>query len=49
VKLTLIQVATFVAKFRKLGLTDEDLQALERQIMDNPEAGAVMAGKWLGE
>jgi hypothetical protein len=44
VKLTLIQVATFVAKFRKLGLTDEDLQALERQIMDNPEAGAVMAG-----
>lgn len=44
VKLTLIQVATFVKKFRKLGLTDEDLEALERQIMDHPDAGVVMAG-----
>ena len=27
-----------------MGLADEDLQALEQQIMRNPESGAVMAG-----
>jgi hypothetical protein len=43
-KLTLIQVATFSAKFKKLRLTDEDLQALEQQIMENPEAGDVVVG-----
>lgn len=43
-KLTLIHVAAFVAKFRKLRLTDEDLQELERMVMENPEAGDVMAG-----
>ena len=44
VKLTLIQVALFVAKWKRLGLTDEDLQALERQIMDDPHAGKLMRG-----
>ena len=43
-KLTLIQVATFVGKAKRLGLSDEDLQALERQIMENPEGGDVVAG-----
>ncbi len=43
-KLTLIQVSTFVAKFKKLGLTDEDLQALEKQVMERPEPGDVMVG-----
>ncbi len=43
-KLTLVQVGTFVNKFKRLGLTDEDLQALEQQIMENPDAGVVMTG-----
>lgn len=34
----------FVAAWRRLGLTDEDLQALERQIMENPGSGKVMSG-----
>lgn len=44
VKLTIAQVETFVAKWRKLRLNDDDLQALEKLIIDNPESGAVMVG-----
>jgi hypothetical protein len=43
-KLTIAQVSAFVAEWRKLRLTDEDLAALEKMIMDHPDAGAVMAG-----
>ena len=43
-KLTFIQTAFFVAKWRRLGLTDEDLQALEAEIMERPNAGVVMRG-----
>lgn len=42
--LAFAQVATFVAKWKRLKLTDEDLQALESQIMENPDAGDVMQG-----
>ena len=38
------QVVVFVARWRKLRLTDEDLQALERQIAADPDAGDVMRG-----
>src|SRR5260221_12651121 len=38
------QVAPFVAKWKRLRLTDEDLQALEAEIGARPNAGAVMAG-----
>jgi len=44
VKLTFAQVSRFVSKWKSLKLTDEDLQALERQIMDHPESGEVMRG-----
>ncbi len=43
-KLSFAQVDAFVAKWKKLRLKDEDLQALEKSIIDNPEAGQVMAG-----
>jgi hypothetical protein len=43
-KLTFIQPASFVADWRRLGLTDEDLQSLEAEIMERPHAGAVMPG-----
>jgi hypothetical protein len=43
-KFTLIQIAEFVSRWKALKLADEDLQALEKQIMDNPLAGAVIAG-----
>src|SRR5947209_1726201 len=43
-RLTFIQFAPFVVAWRRLRLTDEDLQALESQIMESPEAGNVMAG-----
>jgi hypothetical protein len=44
VRFSFAQVAVFVAKWRKLRLTDEDLQALERLIAADPEAGDVMRG-----
>ena len=44
VGLTFGQVASFVADWKRLRLTDEDLQALEALIMERPEAGVVMHG-----
>lgn len=41
--LTFIQTAMFVAQFRRLRLTDEDLQQLEKMLIENPEGGKVMA------
>ena len=40
--MTFRQMPTFAARWKRLGLTDEDLQALEEQIMENPDAGDVM-------
>jgi len=42
--LTFLQIEAFVAKWKRLKLTDEDLQALEEQISQNPDAGDVMTG-----
>jgi hypothetical protein len=42
VKLTLAQTATFASLWRHWRLDDEDLRALERQIMENPLCGKVM-------
>jgi hypothetical protein len=42
VRLTLAQTATFAALWKYWKLSDEDLRALERQIMENPQAGKVM-------
>jgi hypothetical protein len=44
VNLTFIQLPSFARRWAQFGLTDEDLQALEKQLMKNPDAGAVMPG-----
>lgn len=43
-KWTLVQLAPFVSRWGAERLADEDLQALESEIMENPAAGAVMGG-----
>ncbi|HEY2588361.1 MAG TPA: type II toxin-antitoxin system RelE/ParE family toxin [Tepidisphaeraceae bacterium] len=43
-KLTFAQVAGFAAKWARMRLTDEDLQALETQIMEQSQGGDVMKG-----
>jgi hypothetical protein len=43
-KMTFRHMPVFVSEWKRLGLPDEDLQALERQIMERPESGAVMNG-----
>lgn len=43
-KLTYAQSSAFVADWRALRLTDEDLRTLEKQLMVAPESGAVMGG-----
>ena len=42
--LTFVQIASFVSKWKRLGLTDDDLSALEQSIMHNPDSGDVMRG-----
>jgi hypothetical protein len=41
--LTFIQTAGFVAEFRRLRLTDDDLRALEQMLIADPAAGKFMA------
>lgn len=43
-RLTFIQTAAFANRWRHFRLTDEDLQALEQQLMARPDAGDVMQG-----
>ena len=42
--LTFIQAAPFANRWRHFRLTDEDLQALEQQLLARPESGSVMVG-----
>jgi hypothetical protein len=44
VRFTFIQTPLFLTKIKRMGFTDEDLQALEAMIMDRPDAGDVMQG-----
>lgn len=44
VRLTFGEVAGFVADWKRLKLTDEDLQTLQNLIMARPEGGVVMGG-----
>jgi hypothetical protein len=44
VRFTFIQPVSFAAEWKRLGLTDLDLQALETAIMENPEVGDVVRG-----
>ena len=41
-KWTVVQLGPFVNRWKSERLSDEDLQALESDIMENPFAGAVM-------
>jgi hypothetical protein len=43
-QLTFVQLARFASRWAQFKLTDEDLQALERTLLRNPNAGAVVAG-----
>jgi hypothetical protein len=43
-QLTLVQLSTFASKWRKLGLTDEDLQSLEGILIADAESGDVIPG-----
>ncbi len=43
-KLTIAQIAGFVSEWQKLRLSDEDLSALEQILMENPNAGKIIAG-----
>jgi hypothetical protein len=46
VRKVIIQLPLFTSKWRraKMGLTDEDLKALEITLMERPDAGSVMKG-----
>ncbi len=44
ISFTFIEAAEFAARWRGLGLTDDDLAALQQQIGRDPEAGPVMPG-----
>src|SRR5437763_267871 len=43
-RLTLVQLSSFVAKWRRIGLTDEDLQSLEEILLRDPESGDLIPG-----
>ena len=43
-KMTFRHMPAFVSEWKRMRLPDEDLQALERQIMDRPDSGSVMSG-----
>lgn len=44
VDLAFVQLSEFVASWKRHKLSDEDLQALEAELLADPEAGAVMVG-----
>ena len=39
-----IEVPTFTAKWRELGLTDEDLRELQKVLLQNPKKGDSIVG-----
>lgn len=41
---TFIEVPQFTKKWQMLGLTDEDLRALEEELLNNPKVGDVIKG-----
>ena len=41
---TIIQLSAFAANWRRLGLTDEDLQELEAMLMSRPAGWPAMRG-----
>jgi hypothetical protein len=43
-RLTVGYLSIFVSDWRRLGLDDEDLRALELAVMENPSAGRIIPG-----
>ena len=43
-QLTFVQLSGLVSEWRHFRLTDEDLQALESQLLQNPQRGVVVSG-----
>ena len=41
-ELTFVQVSTFVADWRRSRLSDDDLRALESELLRNPDSGSVV-------
>jgi len=39
-----IWLPSFMAKWKRLGLSDDDMCQLEKELLDNPKVGAVMRG-----
>ncbi len=39
-----VELPSFMAKWKSLGLTDDDLRRLEVELLSNPKVGAVMKG-----
>ncbi len=40
----IVELPSFMAKWKSLGLTDDDLRRLEVELLSNPKVGAVMKG-----
>jgi hypothetical protein len=43
-QLTFVQLASFVSRWKRYRLTDDDLQSLEKLLGENPQAGDVIRG-----
>jgi hypothetical protein len=43
-RLMIVQLGAFSAKWKKLGLDDDDLIALEELLLDDPDAGPIIPG-----
>lgn len=41
---TFIEVPNFIRKWKDLGLTDDILRALQKELLENPKAGDVIQG-----
>lgn len=39
-----VELPSFMARWKALGLTDDDLRRLEIELLDNPKVGAVLQG-----
>jgi len=44
VELTFVQLSPFVSDWKRLGLGDDDLRALEAELLKRPDAGPIIGG-----
>lgn len=43
-KRSFVSLPSFLAKWKEMGLTDEDMRRLEQELLANPKVGSVMRG-----